>query len=380
MSFPSDSDEPSGLARWWADLTASGWRETALRYASHALLLALIGGAIWAARANWGLADWLSARLSLASPPGSAAPLTGGVVSLGAGGAAEAAALPEIVRFADAHTLIPTRGRSQVETYTVQRGDTLFGIADNYSLKPETVLWGNYATLKDDPHLLIPGQELKILPVDGTYHYVTPGSTLDQIAAFYGVSTQDIADWPGNNLDSPTTALTPDTWLVIPGGRRASQAWVVPQILRSTKVGGGTAASNFGQCPGGYSGAVGGGTFVWPAEAHTLSGYDYSDIHHGLDIRAGTGAPIYATDAGVVVYAGWNDFGYGNLVVIDHGNGWQSVYGHLSQWNVSCGQSVYQGLLIGLAGSTGRSSGAHLHFELRYNGGYVSPWTVLGPK
>jgi murein DD-endopeptidase MepM/ murein hydrolase activator NlpD len=152
----------------------------------------------------------------------------------------------------------------------------------------------------------------------------------------------------------------------------------VPTTLtRSTRVGGGGAAGNYGQCPGGYSGAVGGGTFIWPSEAHNLSGYDFSDIHHGIDIRAGMGAPIYATDAGVVVYAGWNDFGYGNLVVIDHGNGWQSVYGHLSQWNVSCGQSVYQGLLIGLAGSTGRSSGAHLHFELRYNGGYVNPWSVL---
>jgi len=147
---------------------------------------------------------------------------------------------------------------------------------------------------------------------------------------------------------------------------------VVPTIARTEK-----SAGTFGQCPGGYSGAVGTGAFVYPADNHTLSGYDFTSIHHGLDFRAKTGNPIYATDSGVIVYAGPNSYGYGNLVVIDHGNGWQSVYGHLSQWNVECGQSVYQGNVIGLAGTTGNSTGPHLHFELRYKGSYVNPWTVL---
>jgi len=108
-----------------------------------------------------------------------------------------------------------------------------------------------------------------------------------------------------------------------------------------------------------------------------VTGPGFTSIHHGLDFRAKTGNPIYATDSGVIVYAGPNSYGYGNLVVIDHGNGWQSVYGHLSQWNVECGQSVYQGNVIGLAGTTGNSTGPHLHFELRYKGSYVNPWTVL---
>jgi murein DD-endopeptidase MepM/ murein hydrolase activator NlpD len=296
-----------------------------------------------------------------------------------------AASLPVVViaapgrisRLADVHTLIPTRGRSEVITYAVQKGDTLFGIADKFSLHPETVLWGNYFTLKDDPHLLIPGQVLNILPVDGTYHYVTQGSTLEQIAKFYGVTPQDIVDGPGNQLDPNNPVPTPNTWLVIPGGHRESQAWTVPTTLTRSSRSSGSAASNFGQCPGGYTGAVGVGSFVWPTENHTVGGYNYSAIHHGIDLRAGLGDPIYAVDGGVVVYAGWNDFGYGNLVVIDHGNGWQSVYGHLSQWNVDCGQSVFQGNVIGLAGSTGRSSGPHLHFELRYNGAYVNPLDVL---
>lgn len=274
------------------------------------------------------------------------------------------------------HTLIPTRGRLDVITYTVQAGDTLFGIAERFNLKPETVLWGNYLALKDDPHLLRPGQVLNILPVDGTYHYVTEGNSLEQIARFYGVAPEAIVEWPGNRMEAAAPQLTPNTYLVVPGGTRELQAWVLPSLPRQARASA-RAASNFGQCPGGYTGIIGGGTLVWPTQARTLSGYDYSNIHRGVDLRAGNGDPIVAVDAGVVTYAGWNDWGYGNLVVIDHGNGWESVYAHLSQWNVLCGQSVNQNEVIGLAGSTGRSSGAHLHFELRYNGVLINPWEAL---
>jgi murein DD-endopeptidase MepM/ murein hydrolase activator NlpD len=320
------------------------------------------------------------AQLAL-TPQADTVPLTqtvGGGLSASAPLQFAATAPTETVRLTrqlELHTLIPARSRADVLQYVVQKGDTLFGIADKFALQPETVLWGNYFTLKDDPHLLRPDQVLNILPVDGTYHYVTAGNTVEQIAKFYNVTPQAIVDWPSNDLDASNPQLKPDTYLVIPGGRRESQAWEVPVITRQQKVS--NAASNFGQCPGGYTGAVGTATFVWPADAHTLSGFDFSSIHPGIDIRAPLGVPIYATDSGVVVYAGWNDFGYGNLVVIDHGNGWQSMYAHLSQWNVQCGQSVNQGNLIGLAGSTGHSTGAHLHFELKYNGARVNPWTVL---
>jgi len=368
-----DSSELTGLARLWAELSAFGWREAILRYASHALILVLVGGAIWAGHIKLSAVERLLAKASLdVTPVATSAEAPGLAITT----QLVPADVAQVSRLADLHTLIPTRSRSTVITYTVQKGDTLFGIADNFGLKPETVLWGNYSTLKDDPHTLYPDQVLNILPVDGTYHYVTQGNTIEQIAKFYGVTPSEIIDWPGNNLDPDKPALTPDTWLVVPGGHRELQSWEVPQIPRATRVGG-AGSNNFGQCPGGYTGAVGVGAFVWPADHHFLSGYDFSPIHHGIDIRAGLGAPIYAADSGVVVYAGWNDFGYGNLVVIDHGNGWQSVYGHLSQWNVTGGQSVYQSNLIGLAGSTGRSSGPHLHFELRYNGAYVNPWTVL---
>ncbi|MGH2521307.1 MAG: peptidoglycan DD-metalloendopeptidase family protein [Anaerolineales bacterium] len=383
-AFTEAPTELTGFARVWADVVASGWREAILRYASHALALALIVGVVWIGRSELGLVKTLTDKAAreievLSAPPTPAAaperePVTT-VVTLPLSALPVLQANPaQISRLADPHTLIPTRGRSEVITYTVARGDTLFGIAENFGIQPETVLWGNYFTLKDDPHLLFPGQVLNILPVDGTYHYVTQGNTLEQVAKFYGVTPQEIVDWPSNRLDQANPTPAPDTWLVIPGGHRELQVWVVPTITRTARA---TRANNFGQCLGGYSGAVGGGSFVWPADNHFLSGYDYSGVHHGIDIKTGLGAPIYAVDGGVVVYAGPNDYGYGNLIVIDHGNGWQSVYAHLSQWNVSCGQSVFQGNLIGLSGNTGRSSGAHLHFELRYNGAYVNPWSVL---
>ncbi len=375
----SDLPPVSPAARLWADLAAAGWRETILRLTTHALMFLVLGGTIWMGQLNLQMLDSLAAKaqVQLPTPTPVPADLTATppetVTALGATSPALAADLG-LTRLADPYTLIPTRGRLNVITYTVQKGDTLFGIADNFSLKPETVLWGNYFTLKDDPHLLIPGQVLNILPLDGTYEYMAEGSKLEDIAKVRGVEVQDIVDWPGNNLDPNAPRLSPGSWLVIPGGHRELQSWQLPNIDRTTTA---SRTNNFGQCPGGYTGIIGDGVFTWPTDNHTLSGYDYTSIHHGLDFRAGLGAAIYAVDSGVVVYAGWNDFGYGNLVVIDHGNGWSSVYGHLSQWNVDCGQSVFRGNLIGRSGNTGRSSGAHLHFELRFNGGYVNPWNVL---
>lgn len=124
--------------------------------------------------------------------------------------------------------------------------------------------------------------------------------------------------------------------------------------------------------------AIGTGTFVYPTTDHFLSGYDYSWRHPGLDFNASLGAPIYAADSGQVVYAGWNHYGYGNFLVLDHGDGWFTAYAHLSQFYVSCLDSVTQGQVIGAVGSTGNSTGPHLHFEMFQTGaGQINPWTVL---
>ena len=289
-----------------------------------------------------------------------------------------------IPRLAQVHTTIPSRPRQDVVKYTVQDGDTIFGISEKFGLKPQTVLWGNYYILLDDPHALKAGQELNILPVDGTYHEWNEGEGLNGVASYYGVKPEDIINYPANNLDAAAIGdyaapnIKPGTWLVVPGGARQFVSWSAP--LGVTRENAAYArVLGAGACDPVTGGAVGFGTFVWPANKHYLSGFTYSpeSNHWGIDVAGNGGEGAYATDAGVIVYAGWNDYGYGNMVMIDHGNGFQSLYAHLSEIYVGCGQSVGQGDAIGAIGSTGRSTGAHLHFEIMTATVKINPYDVL---
>jgi murein DD-endopeptidase MepM/ murein hydrolase activator NlpD len=124
-------------------------------------------------------------------------------------------------------------------------------------------------------------------------------------------------------------------------------------------------------------GAVGSGVFVWPADNHFLTGNDYTPDHPGIDIAAGEGSPVYAADAGVVVAKGDDETGYGNVIEIDHHNGYLTIYAHMSVIGVSMCQSVESGQWIGAAGSTGNARGAHLHFAIALDGRAINPWTVL---
>lgn len=274
-------------------------------------------------------------------------------------------------------TIIPSRPSTQVVTYTVQTGDTLFTIADIYKIKPETLLWGNYEILQDNPHFLEPGQVLNILPVDGTYYQWGEGDTVEKIAGYFKTTAADIVTFTGNNIDltklaNNNSGIEPGTWLMIPNGRRAIKDWGPPAITRSNPA----SASYYGSgsCGSVYEGAVGTGAFIWPTTDHTISGYNYdANVHPAIDIGGQEGNPIYAADTGVVVYAGWSDFGYGYLLVIDHGNSVQTAYAHLSAVGASCGQSVIRGGVVGALGNTGNSTGAHLHFEIVYNGVKVNP-------
>ncbi len=372
--------------RWSEYLAQVGVLEFVTRWAGHALVLILIGAALWFLRQSdlpRLLALQPQPQVALAAEMGEATP---------APAAEQAVSLPPwkptapasqgVVRKISLHTDVPSRPREKVIQYTVQKGDTVFGIAEKFGLQPETILWSNYDVLADDPHRLRPGQKLNILPVDGTYYQWHKGDSLRVVAKFFGVSPEEIVDFPANDLPPDTDPDHPQikagTWLVVPGGHRQFVSWSAPQIPRSNPA----VASILGpgSCGKVYEGPIGTGTFIWPTTLHYLSGYDYSPQinHYGIDIAGKLGYPVYAVDSGVVVYAGWNNWGYGNVVVIDHGNGWQSLYAHLSRILVSCGQAVYQGDMIGSIGSTGRSTGPHLHFELRHEKyGKVNPWNFL---
>lgn len=287
-----------------------------------------------------------------------------------------------ISRLANLRTTLQDPSSFKVTRYTVVAGDTLYDIANKFNLKPASIMWANQSVLGDDPDQLLINQVLNILPVDGVYHRWHQGDSLTAVARYYGVSPEDIISYPGNSLSEDTIGdlsnpnIPDGAWLVVPGGHReyVSRSGSITRFNPS-------AAKIFGPgaCSKPTDGPVGGQVFVWPTTEKWLSGYDYEPgINHlGIDIAGQLGNSIYAADNGVVVYAGWNDWGYGNTTVIDHGDGWQTLYAHQSAILVGCGQGVARGQQIGSVGSTGRSSGTHLHFEMMLNGTKVNPHQYL---
>jgi murein DD-endopeptidase MepM/ murein hydrolase activator NlpD len=273
------------------------------------------------------------------------------------------------------HTDIPKRSKVEGQSYTVENGDSVFALSEYFRLKPETILWANYDVLNDNPDYLNIGQKLYIPPTDGVVHKWKDGDTFDSVASLYKANVKEILLWPGNHLDMVTPIVTPGTLVMVPGGQREyRRAWIVPTIPR----GAAGVATNFpGTCDTGTGGAIGTGSFIWPGPAHSISGNTYWSGHLAIDIAIGVGTPVSAADGGVVVFSGWSAVGYGNMVMIDHGNGFQTLYAHLTAAMVRCGQSVGRGQTIGTGGSTGNSTGPHLHFEMRYMGGFVNPMGYL---
>jgi murein DD-endopeptidase MepM/ murein hydrolase activator NlpD len=244
------------------------------------------------------------------------------------------------------HTIIPDRDRMEIITYTVQPNDNVWAIANGFGLEVETIVWANPAVEKA-PDMLNVGQVLTILPVDGIYYTVKAGDTVAKLAKEFKVEPEKIASFELNALQEPY-ALAAGQQLVIPGGRKQ----IVPSnYYPMTRV---------GKAPAGAP--QGSGRFAWPAQGY-LSQRFWSG-HPAIDIANRTGVPILAADAGYVVMAGRDTWGYGNQVLIDHGNGYLTRYAHLQSILVKAGQTVTKNQKIGTMGSTGRSTGPHLHFEI----------------
>jgi murein DD-endopeptidase MepM/ murein hydrolase activator NlpD len=367
--------------------TCEQGRSLLFRYTSHFVILAVLISAIGlvgTARTTAAASDSTKRALAVAPPtaPGDNDEFYG---SFGQGGPIVVDQIV-VAPQANPYTAIPSRDRRGVITYTVQAGDTLFGIAGQFGLRPESILWANYDALEDNPHLLRPGMDLAIPPVNGIVYIVAEGDTVESIAEAYKVTPDAIyVDGYEWNLLRPGEQPFVGASLIIPGGSREFKAWTIsaaenaPKTNSYDSTGAVVARGNIGACGDVAGGLVGTGTFIWPAPKHWVSGNNYASWHPGIDIAAKSGDPIYASDNGVVIYAGWNSWGYGNLVVIDHGNGWQTWYAHNSEIYVGCGQNVYQGSVIAAAGSTGRSTGTHLHFETRFQGTLPNPFNVLPP-
>ncbi|MGC8873971.1 MAG: peptidoglycan DD-metalloendopeptidase family protein [Chloroflexia bacterium] len=256
--------------------------------------------------------------------------------------------------------------RKEVIVYTVQSGDSLSAIAERFGLSVETLYWFNELKSAD---LLSVGQELKIPPVDGLIHEVKEGETLDSIAEKYGVRKGNMIAYAANNLREPYT-LQVGQKIFVPGASKPIPRPTVtakgrPSYIRLT-------APPYAALPGGER-------FSWPVIGRITErfGWTGSRWHTGLDIATSWGTPIYSAAAGTVTYAGWRGT-LGYMVEIDHGEGWITRYGHMAQQpDVSVGQWVERGQLIGYIGCTGKCTGPHLHFEVLYQGAYTDPLDYL---
>jgi len=261
-----------------------------------------------------------------------------------------------LVKVPALHTVVPKRPRTEVITYTVEEGDNVSTIAERFDIDTDTVVWAN-EKLEEDPDYLVVGQKLLILPIVGVLHTVKEGDTIEAIAQKYKAEPQAIIDYEFNHLQE-AGVLKVGQQVIVPNGQK-------PYQLRYVYTDKGMIAVNAPQ---------GSGRFIWPTSGYITN--RYAPDHLGIDIGAPVGTPVYAADAGVVTSVGPMGT-YGLAVIIDHGKGFTTVYAHLSMYYPTVGTPVRKGQAIGKIGMTGKTTGPHLHFEIRYGGGAVNPARYL---
>lgn len=257
----------------------------------------------------------------------------------------------------ETETLTSIKPRADIIEYTVQAGDTISTISEKFDVSIDSIRWvNNLASVKT----IKPGQILKIPPVTGIVYKVARGDTVYSIAKKFSVDAQVIVDWPYNSFSNDETfELAAAQTIVIPDGVMPKEVPAAPKY--------------YAQVPGA---GLGTGAFLWPTSGKITQNFSW--YHRALDIASQTMPAILAADSGRVILAGWVvPVAYGNRVMIDHGNGYVTLYAHMSEIHVSVGQQVARGQDIGRMGSTGRSTGPHLHFEIRKDNVCQTPLAYL---
>jgi murein DD-endopeptidase MepM/ murein hydrolase activator NlpD len=263
-------------------------------------------------------------------------------------------------RETSADTLISDLPKGEISEYRVQEGDTISSIADKFGVSVDTIVWEN--ELKSVDSIKV-GQILKILPVIGVNYKVRRGETVNSIAKKHGVDAQNVVDYPFNSFTNDETfGLIAGQELMIPDGIKprevATKAYVAQRVAP-------------------IPGVVGEGNFMWPTSGRISQKYSW--YHRAVDIANKDGPVIVASQSGTVTTVALNSGGYGNYVMVDHGNGYSTLYAHLRTGSISVGlgQKVNQGQALGTMGSTGRSTGVHLHFEIIGQNGKLNPLVLL---
>jgi LysM repeat protein len=255
-------------------------------------------------------------------------------------------------------TLVSEKVRDGVKQYVIEEGDTVASIAKKFGVDTDTIKWQN--NLTGDKIKI--GQTLEILPVTGIAHKVAKGDTVYSIAKKYDSSAQAVVDFPFNTFSNDETfELAIGQVVIVPDGVKPQELLIAsPRTRQITPDAGSVVAS---------------GNFVWPT-AGTLS-QNFAWYHPGTDIANRAAPNVVAADAGVVTYAGCLNWGYGCHVRLDHSNGYTTLYAHFREAYVVVGQRVNRGDALGKMGSTGRSTGTHLHFEIAKNGVKINPLSIL---
>lgn len=249
-------------------------------------------------------------------------------------------------------TTTSEKPRDQIEIYRVASGDTLGKVAEKYSVSVDSMKWLN--DIKGDS--LSVGQEIKIPPVTGIVHKVKEGETVYTIAKKYKTDAQKIVNFPFNDFsDLDTFALSAGQSLVVPDGVMPE----APRIIVSQ--------------PPVFAGGT--GQFLWPAGG-VITQYPIW-YHLAVDIANSASPGVAAAEDGMVSLVESLRYGYGQHIIVSHNDGLATLYAHLSEIYVKVGDRVARGQIIGRMGSSGRSTGTHLHFEVRKNGVIVNPLPFL---
>ncbi len=259
----------------------------------------------------------------------------------------------------DTNTFVSDQ-RDKIIEYVVAEGDTVSSIAQKFGISTDTIRWQNDL---DSPDAIKVGQTLEILPITGISHKVQKGDTVSSIAKKYDASAQAIVDYPFNTfVNDETFELAVGQTVIVPEGVKPDeQLWSPNTYIKRVTPDAGTVVAT--------------GGFVWPTQG--IITQNFSWYHPGIDIANPAAPNVLAADSGRVIASGWDNTGYGYRVIVDHGNGYKTLYGHLQKIYVTVGQSVNAGNAIGQMGSTGRSTGTHLHFEVHMNGTRINPLSVL---
>ena len=268
------------------------------------------------------------------------------------------------------------QNRKEPIRHIVEEGESVDSIARYYGLEPETILWANEDLLDDVADYLMVDMDLMIPPTDGIYYIWQSADTLDVVSSIFQTTPEEVIAWTPNGLSETNREPQRGQGVMFPNASKYFNRFDLKD-LSTAYMGDLRPTHGYGACEGNYEVVEGSGSFTQPVYSNEIVGNAFSDAHPGVDFYTEVNEMVRAADAGVVIFAGWANGGYGYTVMIDHGNGYQTIYAHLQDTSVFCGDVVQQRTPIGTAGTNEGSVKNAFHFEVLYQKEFVDPEELI---